>query len=73
MDEAEKEFYTSHKFQTELIRNEEAVPNFLVVHAQDHVMTAQAELNLIKRLIDNYRYIHGLESRIATLESKMGK
>lgn len=73
LDEAEKEFYTSHRYQTELIRDEKAVPNFLLVHAQDHVMTAQAELNLIKRLIDNYRYIHGLEKRLEKLESGFGE
>lgn len=31
-------------------------------------MTAQSELNLIKRIIDSYRYILKLEKRIDALE-----
>jgi PTS system cellobiose-specific IIA component len=41
-----------------------------MVHAQDHVMTAQAELNLIKRLVANYKKISSLEKRVEALEKK---
>ncbi|MFD2617781.1 PTS lactose/cellobiose transporter subunit IIA [Terrilactibacillus laevilacticus] len=69
---AEQEFVKGHRSQTELIRESEngVVPNFLMIHAQDHVMTAQAELKLIKKLILNYKLIHDLEKRIEVLDGK---
>ncbi|WP_077614093.1 PTS lactose/cellobiose transporter subunit IIA [Caenibacillus caldisaponilyticus] len=74
LKEAEKEFSEAHKAQTEVIRSsgESGAEgnNLLLIHAQDHVMTAQAELNLIKRLIDSYRVIQKLEQRIERLENK---
>lgn len=71
LEAAEKEFVEGHKWQTKLIQrdNEEEAPNFLMIHAQDHLMTAQAELNLIKRLIESYRLIKKMEQRIAALEN----
>lgn len=69
LKQAEKEFLESHQFQTEFIRsNDKTSPNLLMIHAQNHVMTAQCELNLIKRIIESYRYILKLEQRIETLE-----
>lgn len=69
LKEAEKEFLKSHQFQSELIRSyDKTTPNLLMIHAQDHVMTAQSELNLIKRIIESYHYILKLEQRIETLE-----
>lgn len=72
LDAAEDEFLKGHKWQTETIRNANSghTPSFLMVHAQDHVMTAQAELNLIKRLVANYELLAKLEKRIDALESK---
>lgn len=73
LEAAENEFLQGHKWQSEAIReaNEShASPSFLMVHAQDHVMTAQVEMNLIKRLIDSYKRISKLEERLAALEKK---
>lgn len=72
IDAAEQEFLQGHKWQTETIRSakEGHTPSFLMVHAQDHVMTAQAELNLIKRIITNYKLIASLEKRVKALENK---
>jgi PTS system cellobiose-specific IIA component len=72
LNAAEDEFLQGHKYQTETIRNanDGHTPSFLMVHAQDHVMTAQAELNLIKRLVTNYKQIEKLEKRIEALEKK---
>lgn len=72
IDAAEQEFLQGHKWQTETIRsaNDGHAPSFLMVHAQDHVMTAQAELNLIKRIIANYELIAKLEKRVEALENK---
>ncbi|MGA8942708.1 MAG: PTS lactose/cellobiose transporter subunit IIA [Thermoactinomyces sp.] len=70
MEEAEEEFLKGHKYQTQLIQNqdENAVPSFVMIHAQDHVMTAQAEIQLIKRMIGMLRKTEQLEKRIAKLE-----
>jgi PTS system cellobiose-specific IIA component len=72
LKEAEQEFLKGHQFQTKLIQSDDqTVPNFLMIHAQDHVMTAQAELNLIKHLITSYQYIKKLEERIEQLENQL--
>jgi PTS system cellobiose-specific IIA component len=44
-----------------------------MIHAQDHVMTAQAELQLIKRLIRQIRQIEKFEKRLEELEKKLGQ
>ncbi|SFE22481.1 PTS system, cellobiose-specific IIA component [Lentibacillus persicus] len=70
LEEANDEFLKGHKYQTELIQSqdEQAVPSFFMIHAQDHVMTAQAELQLIKRMIEQLRQTEKLEKRIEKLE-----
>ncbi|QDI91424.1 PTS lactose/cellobiose transporter subunit IIA [Salicibibacter halophilus] len=70
LEEAEEEFVAGHKWQTELISNQgdEQSPSFLMIHAQDHLMTAQAELALIKRMIIQLRKTEKLTQRIAKLE-----
>ncbi|HLR09299.1 MAG TPA: PTS lactose/cellobiose transporter subunit IIA [Bacillota bacterium] len=70
LEEAHNEFLSGHKYQTELIQSqdEQTTPSFFMIHAQDHVMTAQAELQLIKRLIDQLRMMEKLEKRVAQLE-----
>lgn len=53
--EAEVELGVSHREQMELIQREAAgngvQPTLLLIHAQDHQMTAMAEVNLIERMI----------------------
>ncbi|MDN6639691.1 MAG: PTS lactose/cellobiose transporter subunit IIA [Tetragenococcus sp.] len=72
LEEADQEFVEGHKWQTDLISNqnsEEAQsPSFFMVHAQDHLMTAQAELGLIKRLIKQIENTEKLEERIKKVE-----
>lgn len=71
LQQAEEEFLSGHKWQTELIQTTgDEVPSFLSIHAQDHLMTALAEMNLIKRIIHSYRVIEQLEKRIEKLEAK---
>lgn|SRR5690625_1429094 len=72
LDEAQEEFLQGHQYQTKLIQNqnEDTVPSFVMIHAQDHVMTAQAELQLIKRMVEQYRHQEKLEIRIEKLENK---
>ncbi|NSL52208.1 PTS lactose/cellobiose transporter subunit IIA [Bacillus sp. P2(2020)] len=71
LQEANDEFLKGHKYQTQLIREQDKnmTPNFLTIHAQDHLMTAQAELQLIKRLVSNLKKQFELEKRINKLEN----
>ncbi|GAB3798274.1 PTS lactose/cellobiose transporter subunit IIA [Virgibacillus kimchii] len=70
LEEANEEFLKGHKYQTQLIQSqdEDAVPSFFMIHAQDHVMTAQAELQLIKRMVEQLKTTEKLEKRIEKLE-----
>lgn len=56
MEEAEKILLQSHEYQTNLITKEADGEKFninmLFIHAQDHLMTAMSEKNLIKELIN---------------------
>ena len=72
LDEADDEFYEGHKFQNKLIREQSGnvTPNFLVIHAQDQLMTALSEKNLIKRELELYKKVSSLEKRIKALETK---
>ncbi|MBB6451459.1 PTS system cellobiose-specific IIA component [Geomicrobium halophilum] len=73
LEEAEQEFVEGHKWQTELIshQDDEHTPSFFMIHAQDHLMTAQAELSLIKRLIHQIRKANDLEQRVSQLEETL--
>jgi cellobiose PTS system EIIA component len=52
---AEAEMGLAHKQQVEMIQLEAqgnpVAPTLLLVHAQDHVMTAMAEVNMMERLV----------------------
>lgn len=54
-----QELASAHKIQTDLIQKEaggQPTPMcLLMVHAQDHLMTAMAESNLIQELIDLHK------------------
>lgn len=56
MKEADSLLLKSHEFQTNLIireaDGEKIEITMLFVHAQDHLMTAMSEKNLIKEMID---------------------
>lgn len=55
LQEAQAEIGRAHAQQTALIQNEAAgmsiPPTLLMMHAQDHLMTAMAEVNLTERMI----------------------
>jgi PTS system cellobiose-specific IIA component len=55
LKEAAAELSQAHAQQTNLIQDEAqgkgVAPSLLLVHAQDHLMTAVTEVNLIERLI----------------------
>jgi PTS system, Lactose/Cellobiose specific IIA subunit. len=68
--EAHEEFLKGHQYQTQLIQNQDGTPNFITIHAQDHVMTAQAELQLVKRMIAHLKKQAELEEKIKKLESR---
>ena len=56
MEEADKIILQAHEYQTNLITREADGEKFnitmLFVHAQDHLMTAMSEKNLIKEIIE---------------------
>lgn len=56
MEESNEILLKSHQYQTDLIskeaNGESFVINLLFIHAQDHLMTAISEKNLINELID---------------------
>lgn len=70
LEEAHEDFVQAHKYQTQVVQSQEegVVPSFFMIHAQDHVMTAQAEIQLIKRLINQLHMTEKLEERIEALE-----
>lgn len=72
LDEADQEFYDGHEYQNMLIQGQmdNETPNFLVIHAQDQLMTALSEKNLIKREIELYKKVHELENKVEGLIKK---
>ncbi|MBP2033562.1 PTS system cellobiose-specific IIA component [Clostridium algifaecis] len=69
LEEADDEFYKGHNYQNLLIQGqmENETPNFLVIHAQDQLMTALSEKNLIKREITLYKKVAELEKKVDNL------
>ncbi|MCR2044504.1 PTS lactose/cellobiose transporter subunit IIA [Anaerosalibacter massiliensis] len=65
LDESDEEIKLAHNIQTDIIQKEaggEKVEiSVLFVHAQDHLMTAIAEKELIENMIDLYKRIDRLE------------
>lgn len=62
--EANEEFVKAHHEQTQLLRDEASGKNtqipIILVHAQDHLMTALAVNDLAKEMIDMYQKINDL-------------
>ncbi len=51
LDDADEEFVEGHKYQNMLIQGKVSEqPNFLVIHSQDHLMTAMAEKKSNKKI-----------------------
>lgn len=59
LDESEHEMAESHKTQTRLIQDEingeKVDTSLLMIHAQDHLMTALSEKSLIEKMIELYK------------------
>ncbi|MEA9390241.1 PTS lactose/cellobiose transporter subunit IIA [Acerihabitans sp. TG2] len=57
----------AHKVQTEFIGMDEGsgklAINLIMVHAQDHIMTAMLARELIEELIDIHHQLHQLQNR----------
>ncbi|SDX31237.1 N,N'-diacetylchitobiose-specific phosphotransferase enzyme IIA component [Listeria ivanovii subsp. londoniensis] len=72
---AEEQFQEGHVWQTKLVSIRDAKslshPSFLLIHGQDHLMTAQAELQLAKRIIKQYKHQQRLEKRLTKLEQEV--
>lgn len=59
IDEAEKEFLEAHHFQTKLLQEEASgqvqSPTVLLIHSQDHLMTAMTVKEMAQEFIDLYK------------------
>jgi PTS system cellobiose-specific IIA component len=68
MATAEEEIGVAHRAQADIIQREAAGEkqdiSLLFVHAQDHLMTAIAEKNLISHLIEQQKTIRDLAARL---------
>jgi cellobiose PTS system EIIA component len=68
LQRAEEEMAIAHKVQTGIIQQEAAGNNIeitlLVVHAQDHLMTAIAEKNLIEGMVGMQKTIRELSNKL---------
>lgn len=55
LQEAEDQLANAHRVQVDLIQREaqgdRVTPSLLLIHAQDHLMTAMTEINITARLI----------------------
>ncbi|MCQ8212072.1 PTS lactose/cellobiose transporter subunit IIA [Cetobacterium somerae] len=74
LKEAESAIHKAHYVQTDLIQKEaagEPTPISMVfVHAQDHLMTAIAEKELIKKMIKMYETMFKMNERLEKLENR---
>jgi len=68
LEKSNGSFLKAHGVQTDLIQKEaagEPTPiNMLFVHAQDHIMTALSEKELITRMIAMNKRLHTLENML---------
>lgn len=66
MEKAEEEIGKAHDIQTEVLQKEAAGEKvdigILFVHAQDHLMTAISEINLIKEIIEVTKVMNKLKN-----------
>jgi PTS system cellobiose-specific IIA component len=64
---AEEEVAAAHRAQADMIQQEaqgkKVEITLLMVHAQDHLMTAMAEKNLIENMVEMHKTIRQLSSK----------
>lgn len=67
MNKAQANLTKAHNTQTKLIQaelnNEDIKMSLLLVHAQDHLMTAISEISLIEQMIKMLKKINALEKK----------
>jgi len=67
IEEADKEFNEAHHIQTKLLQEEASgrknQVTVILVHAQDHLMTAMAVKDLANEMIDMYERMKQLEGQ----------
>lgn len=65
MDEVEQEFTEAHKLQTKLLQDEasgnKTELSVILIHAQDHLMTAMTVKDMANEFIDLYEKMQVLE------------
>lgn len=74
LQEANREFEAGHSWQTKIVSTEQQDglhASFLLIHSQDHFMTAKAELEMAKRLVTSYAKQNALLARIERLEQSV--
>jgi len=68
LQQAEKEVGAAHRVQADMIQQEAAGNKveltLLTVHAQDHLMTALSEKNLIESMIEMHKTIRQLSAKL---------
>lgn len=66
--EADKEFVEAHKTQTKLLQDEASgnriEVSVILVHSQDHLMTAMTMKELANEMIDMYERMQKMEEKI---------
>jgi PTS system cellobiose-specific IIA component len=71
MEKSREELDKAHRIHREILNNPDKVtssPSLLMVHAQDHLMTAMAEQTLITEMNEHLELIRKMSERIKTLE-----
>ncbi|MEN6411777.1 MAG: PTS lactose/cellobiose transporter subunit IIA [Veillonellales bacterium] len=69
---AEEEVGAAHRVQAEMIQQEaqgnKVAVTLLLVHAQDHLMTALAEKNLIENMVEMHKTIKQLGNKLEAFQ-----
>ena len=76
LEKSKEELDKAHKIHREILSKPERIcssPSLLMVHAQDHLMTAMAENSLIIEINELQKIIGTLIKRIEKLEDKNEK
>lgn len=67
LKQSEEEFLKAHHIQTDLIqaeaRGEKNEISILLIHSQDHLMTAQAEKSLAEQIVKLNKRVYALENK----------
>lgn len=70
--QAEEEVSAAHRVQADMIQQEaqgnKVEITLLFVHAQDHLMTALSEKNLIENMVEMHKTIKQLAAKLEALE-----